>query len=132
MGRAGTNFGFTLVELLVVIGIISILASLLLPVLAESKMAVRRTNELSSSKQLILGWHLYAEDHDGGVMPGYRNGYNAYDLKGNLIETLINNEIRSAGSYDYTFDGSHLASGIYLYELKVGENRINKKMLLIK
>ncbi len=90
MGRAGTNFGFTLVELLVVIGIISILASLLLPVLAESKMAVRRTNELSSSKQLILGWHLYAEDHDGGVMPGYRNGYNAYDLKGNLLQNPIN------------------------------------------
>ena len=55
-----------------------------------------------------------------------------YDLKGNLMETLINDKIRSAGSYDYTFNGSQLASGIYLYELKVNESRINKKMLLIK
>ena len=76
MADTGNSKGFTLIELLVVIAIISILASLLLPALAESRLAAKRTNELSSSKQLILGWHLYAEDHDGGVMPGYRNGYN--------------------------------------------------------
>ena len=55
-----------------------------------------------------------------------------YDLKGHLVETLLNDEIRSAGSYNYTFHGSQLASGIYFYELKVDESRINKKMLLIK
>ena len=90
MARAVSNLAFTLVELLVVIGIISILVSLLLPVLAQSKMVARKTNELSSSKQLILGWHLYAEDHDGGVMPGYRNGYNAYDFQGKLLRSPIN------------------------------------------
>ena len=90
MADTGNSKGFTLVELLVVIAIISILASLLLPALAESRLAAKRTNELSSSKQLILGWHLYAEDHDGGVMPGYRNGYNAYDFKGNSLRNPIN------------------------------------------
>jgi prepilin-type N-terminal cleavage/methylation domain-containing protein len=67
------RYAFTLVELLVVIGIISILASMLLPVLADSKLAAKKANEISSSKQLILGWHLYSEDHDGKVLPGYRN-----------------------------------------------------------
>jgi|TARA_B100001741_G_scaffold129648_1_gene106884 prepilin-type N-terminal cleavage/methylation domain-containing protein len=81
---------FTLIELLVVIIIISILASMLLPVLAESKMAAKKANEISSSKQLILGWHLYSEDHDGKVLPGYRNGFEAFDLNGNPLVNPIN------------------------------------------
>ena len=81
---------FTLIELLVVITIISILASMLLPVLAESKMAAKKANEISSSKQLILGWHLYSEDHDGKVLPGYRNGFEAFDLNGNPLVNPIN------------------------------------------
>ncbi|MBT7377160.1 MAG: T9SS type A sorting domain-containing protein, partial [Candidatus Marinimicrobia bacterium] len=55
-----------------------------------------------------------------------------YDLRGHLIETILNDEIRSAGLYEYTFNGSKLASGIYFYELRVDESRVNKKMLLIK
>ena len=55
-----------------------------------------------------------------------------YDLRGHLIETILNDEIRSAGLYEYTFNGSKLASGIYFYELRVDESRLNKKMLLIR
>lgn len=84
------RYAFTLVELLVVIGIISILASMLLPVLADSKLAAKKANEISSSKQLILGWHLYSEDHDGKVLPGYRNGFQAFDLSGNTLLNPIN------------------------------------------
>ena len=54
-----SSHAFTLIELLVVIVIISMLASLLFPVLADSKLAAKKANEISSSKQLILGWHLY-------------------------------------------------------------------------
>ncbi|MBC8310765.1 MAG: T9SS type A sorting domain-containing protein, partial [Candidatus Marinimicrobia bacterium] len=55
-----------------------------------------------------------------------------YDLNGHFIETIINGEMLRTGSYDYNFNGSHLASGIYFYELEVDGNHINKKMLLIK
>ena len=48
------------------------------------------------------------------------------------METIIDNKMRSAGSYNYNFNGSQLASGIYFYELEVDGSRINKKMLLIK
>jgi hypothetical protein len=57
---------------------------------------------------------------------------NVYDINGYLMETIIDNKMRSAGSYNYNFNGSQLASGIYFYELEVDGSRINKKMLLIK
>ncbi len=82
--------GFSLVELLVVIAIISVLASLLFPALANSRMLAKQINETNSAKQSILGWHLYAEDHDGSVLPGYRYGYEAKDLQGKLMKNPIN------------------------------------------
>lgn len=82
--------GFTLVELLVVFCVICILVSLLLPVLSNSKHTVYRTNEINSSKQLIIGWQMYAEDHDGKVLPGYRNGFAAYDNTGSILRHPIN------------------------------------------
>jgi prepilin-type N-terminal cleavage/methylation domain-containing protein len=53
---------FTLVELLVVIAIIAILASLLIPALARAKASGYTTVCISNQKQLLLAWHLYAED----------------------------------------------------------------------
>jgi hypothetical protein len=54
-----------------------------------------------------------------------------YDITGQKIRTLLN-ERQTAGNHTLTFDGSELASGIYIYKLKVGEFTESKKMLLLR
>lgn len=54
-----------------------------------------------------------------------------YNLLGRKVATLVNSTKR-AGQYHVNFDASQLASGVYLYRLKVGTEVITKKMNLIK
>jgi prepilin-type N-terminal cleavage/methylation domain-containing protein len=67
---AGRRHGFTLVELLVVIGVVALLAALLLPALASAKDKVRRASCLSNLRQIGIAIHLYADDHDGDIPHG--------------------------------------------------------------
>jgi hypothetical protein len=54
-----------------------------------------------------------------------------YDMLGNEVATLVD-EYREAGRYEVTFDGSNLASGMYLYRLQAGSFVETRKMILIK
>lgn len=54
---------FTLLELLVVIGLIAILSSLILPALAGAKAKARRANCLNNVRQLQLSMQMYADDN---------------------------------------------------------------------
>lgn len=57
--------GFTLIELLTVIAIIGVLASILVPTVAQVRESARRTKCLSNLRQVAQATVMYATDHDG-------------------------------------------------------------------
>lgn len=60
---------FTIVELLVVIGIIAILAALLMPALTQAKNKAKQIQCTANLRQLYLGFAVYANYNDGRAMP---------------------------------------------------------------
>jgi prepilin-type N-terminal cleavage/methylation domain-containing protein len=71
--------GFTLVELLVVIGIIALLVGLLLPTLAKARQAANRTACASNLRQVYAALTLYALGSDYQVPVGYRTASKQYN-----------------------------------------------------
>ena len=54
-----------------------------------------------------------------------------YNLAGQTVATLVDG-YQSAGNHSIQFDGSGLASGVYLYRLQVGNNVETRKMVLMR
>ena len=54
-----------------------------------------------------------------------------YDLLGGEIAVLVN-ERREVGGHEVKFDGSGLASGVYLYRLKTDDFVQSRKLLLLR
>ena len=57
--------GFTLVELLVVIGIIALLVAILLPTLSSARRAASSVVCLSNQRQLGMGTTMFTLEHKG-------------------------------------------------------------------
>lgn len=66
------HFGFTLVELLVVIALIAILAGLLLPALSKAKAKAQSIACVNNISQISKATMMYADDHEGRIMPLWR------------------------------------------------------------
>ena len=55
-----------------------------------------------------------------------------FNMLGQNVATLVNEKL-SAGTYDYSFNGEYLASGIYLYKITTGSGYSQvKKMIFLK
>jgi prepilin-type processing-associated H-X9-DG protein len=59
---------FTLIELLIVVGLISVIMSLLLPVIGKARAAARSTACLSNVRQLGMAWQLYTAENKGRLI----------------------------------------------------------------
>lgn len=69
--------GFTLIEMLVVIGIIGILAALLFPVLSAARRGAHEASCLNNVRQLTLIGFMYANENGGPILynnPRYPDG----------------------------------------------------------
>ena len=69
MSRNRTRGGFTLVELLVVIGIIALLISMLLPALNKARQAAETTSCLAQLRGLGQAVAIYQAEHRGSLVP---------------------------------------------------------------
>ena len=63
--------GFTIVELLVVMGIIAILLALLAPALGGAIRRSHKFEETNGLREVAKAWNLYANAFSGAALPGY-------------------------------------------------------------
>jgi len=86
------RIGFSLVEMLVVIGILSLLIAILLPALNQARHQVRRTACAQNLRQVGVAIHLYAEDFGDTIPFGPAGrpvtGSNFYTVTGNVTSLL--------------------------------------------
>ncbi len=54
-----------------------------------------------------------------------------YDVLGRSVATLVD-KLERPGGYEVRFDGSRLASGVYFYRLREGNDLLQKKLVLVK
>jgi len=80
---------FTLMELLIVIAIIGILASLLVPAVSRTKEAGRSTICLNNLHQIGIGLVLYVQDNDNRLPVMYDHGTNGVPPAGPAINQVL-------------------------------------------
>ena len=92
-------------------------------------------------RQLITAYEL-SQNYPNPFNPSTKISYSiphgnnvvltVYNLLGEEVATLVN-EYKESGNYSVEFNGAGLASGIYMYQLKAGnEVTLTKKMLLTR
>jgi len=96
--RTQPRRGFTLVELLVVIGIIALLVSILLPALNKAREDAKRVRCLSNERQLVMAWQMYAADNKGKIVgsntPQYpSNPWWYWAAGGNTLNSLYDGKL---------------------------------------
>src|SRR5437867_1587652 len=89
--RRRNSRAFTLVELLVVVGIIAILAGILLPALSKAKAKAQGVLCLNNTKQLLLAWTMYAEDNDDRVVYNLGGNRTTRAVPSNMERNWVNN-----------------------------------------
>ena len=101
--------GFTLVELLVVIGIIALLIAILLPALNRARDQARSAACLSNLRQIGQGMQMYASEFQGHVVPGFIRQQPAGGRGEENWATMlvVQGYIKQASQIDFLGDGGN-------------------------
>ena len=76
---------FTVVELLIVVGLVALLAALIGPAINSARLAAKRSREVAAARHAAQAWTMYATDQGGHVLPGFKSGLDAYQADGTII-----------------------------------------------
>lgn len=87
----GRGLGFTLVELLVVIGIISLLISILMPALGRARAAAQRVQCMSNLRQIQMASIMYCQENKGWIIPSLQPAPSAGGMMGFISEAATTN-----------------------------------------
>ena len=81
---------FSLVELVVVIGIIALLIGILIPTISKARDASRRVNCMSNLRQLTIAWTEFATHHDGNLVGSNNSAPTDWVIGGNTRSEIQN------------------------------------------
>ena len=107
--------GFTLIELLVVIAIIAILAALLLPALSQAKQRAQSAGCMSNTKQIMVGWRMYADDNNDLLAPNDYPYLTTYATAGAATQAKMKNWV--VGTMAQPLDSTDFPSRVGRSEL---------------
>lgn len=136
---AGPSFGFTLIEILIVISIIGILISLLLPAVQQARAAARLIECKNNLKQIGLALHQYHDIHQKLPMGCFewresRRQINLRNMAWSaaILPGLEQNDLFEQINYDLPYDHEQnaLAAGTVLPVYLCPETAINPEIVL--
>lgn len=105
----GTSRGFTLLELLVVIGIVALLAVLVTPAVSRIGARSRSTACVSNLRQLGVALNLYLTEHDN-AMPVMESGRRSRDEEVPVIDNTLSSYLQDSAVFACPADDQGLAA----------------------